>query len=135
LNIPATSARVPNFLKTGCANPRELVTNNSPLRTMIAANTGTVATAVVYTRSIIPSFGPDTDFFITTVSMAVVNEDQMPHAIPTVEVPPTDSPDTPDKNPIMVIKQAIRARTPGRELGRNATESPMVNGRSNPRAI
>lgn len=135
LKIPATKTWTANLCNTISEMVFEMRCVYSPLRRTITEKIGAIANALVYTKSNTPNFNPETYFFMTIVSIAVVRDDQIPHAIPAVEVWPIFSPETPKTNPHIVIPQARRARVPGREFGRNAADSAIVKGNNNPRAI
>lgn len=133
LNTPLIKTAFSKLRITGCVRPKVTATANSPLSTANKAYTGVVAKEVMYTRSSTPAF--KARCLTSTVSRAVVSDDQTPHAIPAFEVCPRASPDTPNTNPSVVIAHATRARAFGRELAKNTKDSRIVKGRSIPRAI
>ena len=133
LNTPLIKIAFSKLLMTGCVRPKVAAAAKSPLKTASKAYTGVVAKEVMYTRSRTPAF--KARCFTSTVSSAVVSDDQTPHAIPALEVWPRASPDTPNRKPSVVMAHATSARALGREFCRNTKDSRIVKGRSIPRAI
>lgn len=132
---PATKTAARYFCSKVSKILIDIIWANSPFTTAMIQNIGAMATELAYTKSITPKFSPDTNFFMTIVSTAVVSDDHTPHTMPAVGVCPNFSPDTPNKNPHIVIAHATRARVLGFEFGRNIADRAMVKGNNKPRAI
>lgn len=133
LKTPLIKTAFSKRVMTGCAKPKATAAPSSPLISARSAYTGVVANDVMYTKSRTPAF--KARCLTSTVSRAVVSDDQTPHAIPVFEVCPRASPDTPMRKPSVVMAHATSARAVGFEFAKNINDSKIVKGRSIPRAI